>query len=114
MVAIVGPNGAGKSTLLKLLCRFYDPEAGGIEIDGIDLRDLAVRELRRLITVLFQQPVHYNDTVAENICFGDVVSPPDLAEIQSAATAAGADDIVRRLPKATGHCLANRLPRARN
>jgi ATP-binding cassette, subfamily B, bacterial len=99
MAAIVGPNGAGKSTLLKLLCRFYDPEAGGIEIDGIDLRDLAVPELRRLIAVLFQQPVHYNDTVAENISCGNIISPPDLAEIQAAATAAGADDIIRRLPQ---------------
>ena len=47
IVAIVGPNGAGKSTLLKLLCRFYDPDAGTIEIDGRDLKDFAVDDLRR-------------------------------------------------------------------
>lgn len=99
MVAIVGPNGAGKSTLLKLLCRFYDPEAGRIEIDGIDVRDLSLRDLRRLMTVLFQQPVHYNDTVGDNISFGDVGSSPDAAEIRAAAEAAGADEIVRRLPQ---------------
>src|SRR5215204_2544184 len=56
IVAIVGPNGAGKSTLLKLLCRFYDPDEGKIEIDGRDLRDFDTGDLRRLITVLFQQP----------------------------------------------------------
>jgi len=98
MVAIVGPNGAGKSTLLKLLCRFYDPDAGKIEIDGIDLHDMPLADLRNLITVLFQQPVHYNDTVAENISFGDRAARPDLAAIMNAAEAAGADDIVRRLP----------------
>lgn len=99
MVAIVGPNGAGKSTLLKLLCRFYDPEAGRIEIDGIDVRDLPLQDLRRLMTVLFQQPVHYNDTVGDNIAFGDVGSSADAAEIRAAAEAAGADEIVRRLPQ---------------
>ncbi len=98
MVAIVGPNGAGKSTLLKLLCRFYDPQAGGIEIDGIDIRRLPLQELRRLITVLFQQPVHYNDTISDNIAFGDVSWRPDAAEIRTAAEAAGADEIIQRLP----------------
>jgi ATP-binding cassette subfamily B protein len=99
MVAIVGPNGAGKSTLLKLLCRFYDPEAGRIEIDGIDVRNVAVQELRRLITVLFQQPVHYNDTVAENIALGDLESPLGDADVRFAAEGAGADEVVRRLPQ---------------
>jgi len=69
IVAVVGSNGAGKSTLIKLLCRFYDPEAGRLTVDGIDLREFPVAELRRRITVLFQQPVHYNDTVRENIVY---------------------------------------------
>jgi ATP-binding cassette subfamily B protein len=99
MVAIVGPNGAGKSTLLKLLCRFYDPDAGRIEVDGVDLRELPVRELRRLVTVLFQQPVHYSGTVAENIALGDVESPASAADIRAAAEAAGAEEIVQRLPE---------------
>ena len=72
LVALVGPNGAGKSTLVKLLCRFYDPEAGRITLDGIDLRDLSLEELRSRLTVLFQTPVHYNATVAENIALGDL------------------------------------------
>jgi ATP-binding cassette subfamily B protein len=100
IVAIVGPNGAGKSTLLKLLCRFYDPDEGRIEIDGQDIRTLATDDLRRLITVLFQQPFHYNTTVRENIRYGDLKREPSDAEIQAAIKAAGATEIVSRLPQA--------------
>lgn len=99
IVAIVGPNGAGKSTLLKLLCRFYDPENGSIEIDGIDLRDIATEDLRRLITVLFQQPFHYNTTVHENVLYGDMEMERSDPEVRKAIRAAGAEDIVARLPK---------------
>lgn len=102
MVAIVGPNGAGKSTLLKLLCRFYDPLSGSVEINGTDVREFALDELRRSITVLFQQPVHYNDTVRDNIAFGDWGTVGDLARIEAAAQAAGADDIIARLPHGYG------------
>ncbi len=98
IVAIVGPNGAGKSTLIKLLCRLYDPDAGHIEMDGVDLRDLQVDELRRRITVLFQEPVRYNDTVAENISLGDRAAGRSAAEIEAAVKAAGADAIIARLP----------------
>jgi ATP-binding cassette, subfamily B, bacterial len=97
IVAIVGPNGAGKSTLLKLLCRFYDPDAGAIEIDDNDLRDISTEDLRRLITVLFQQPFHYNTTVRENILYGDLQADP--SEIKKAIRASGAEEIVMRLPK---------------
>ncbi len=99
IVAIVGPNGAGKSTLIKLLCRFYDPESGSIEIDGIDLRQIPTHQLRRLVTVLFQQPFHYNDTVRENITYGDLERESAMSEIQSAVEAAGAEEIVTRLPQ---------------
>jgi ATP-binding cassette subfamily B protein len=98
IVALVGPNGAGKSTLIKLLCRFYDPDAGRVELDGVDLRDLKVEEVRRRITVLFQQPVHYNTTVAENIALGDLASNAGAAAIEAAARDAGADAIIARLP----------------
>jgi ATP-binding cassette, subfamily B, bacterial len=99
IVAIVGPNGAGKSTLLKLLCRFYDPNEGTISIDGHDLKDFAVDDLRRLITVLFQQPFHYNSTVRENILYGDLNLDATDAEINAAIRAAGAEEIVSRLPE---------------
>jgi ATP-binding cassette subfamily B protein len=99
IVAIVGPNGAGKSTLLKLLCRFYDPDEGAIEIDGRDLREMATEDLRRMITVLFQQPFHYNTTVQENILYGDLNLKASDAQIGAAIRAAGAEEIVARLPQ---------------
>lgn len=105
IAAVVGLNGAGKSTLLKLLCRFYDPEAGSIQINGTDLRELSLDELRRSITVLFQQPVHYNDTVRENISFGCLAALPDANEIRTAAETAGADEIVCRLPNGYANLL---------
>jgi ATP-binding cassette subfamily B protein len=98
IVAIVGPNGAGKSTLLKLLCRFYDPNAGSITIDGNDLTQIPIDDLRRLITVLFQQPFHYNTTVRDNILYGDLNLEASDAELDAAIQAAGASEIVSRLP----------------
>ena len=99
VLGIVGRNGAGKSTLLKLLCRFYDPHEGRIEIDGHDLRGFGVDDLRRSITVLFQQPFHYNTTIRENILYGDLEFDFSEAEIEAAIRAAGAEEIVARLPQ---------------
>ena len=99
ITALVGENGAGKSTLIKLLCRFYDPEQGALLIDGADLRDLDPLELRQQITVLFQDPVHYHDSVRNNIAFGDIHNNPDLARIKAAAAASGADAPISRLPR---------------
>ena len=99
IVAVVGPNGAGKSTLLKLLCRFYDPTDGRVEFDGRDIRDFGKDELRRRLSVLFQFPVQYAATAAENISFGDSDGKPTAAEIAAAARAAGADEIIGRLPR---------------
>ncbi len=98
VVAIVGPNGSGKSTILKLLCRFYDPQAGSIEIDGSPLHTVSVRELRSQISVLFQSPVHYNATVGENIRFGNL-DERTQERAAVAAVAAGADSTVRNLPQ---------------
>lgn len=102
ITAIVGENGAGKSTLVKLLCRFYDPESGSVEIDGHDLRELPVDELRRQITVLFQEPAHYHATVAANIAPGNGTP---LGAIEEAARDAGADAIAAKLPLGYGHAL---------
>ncbi len=97
VAAIVGANGAGKSTLIKLLCRFYDPESGRVELDGTDVREFRVLDLRRLITVLFQSPVPYHATVGENIAYGDLPAQPGPSEIEAAAASAGADDIAQGL-----------------
>ncbi|MCL4294769.1 MAG: ABC transporter ATP-binding protein/permease [Anaerolineae bacterium] len=100
IVAIVGANGAGKSTLLKLLCRFYDPTAGSIELDGLDIRRLAPADLRRRITVLFQFPVFYHATAGQNIALGDLAVAPGTVEIEAAARGAGAHEFITRLPQA--------------
>ncbi len=98
-VAIVGANGAGKSTLLKLLCRFYDPDEGRVTIDGIDLRRFRRRELLDAITVLFQFPVPYQDTLARNIALGDLKQPLTRAAIEQAARSAMVDEIAQKLPR---------------
>lgn len=99
IVALVGENGAGKSTVLKLLCRFYDPTAGQITLDGIDLRDFAQADLRQQITVLFQQPVHYQESAETNIALGALAAHPAPEEIHQAAMAAAADLPIKRLPQ---------------
>ena len=99
IVAIVGVNGAGKSTLIKLLSRFYDPDSGGIEIDGIDIRNFDVKELRLNISVLFQFPMQFHETVAESIALGSVRSKPTRETIRNAAIYAGAHGFVSRLPQ---------------
>lgn len=97
-VAIVGENGAGKSTLIKLLCRFYDPNSGSIQIDGIDIREFDVKDLRRNISVLFQFPLHFQDTVEGNISLGHEREIPDPTEVETAAELAGADSFIEELP----------------
>ncbi|MBM2813157.1 MAG: Xenobiotic-transporting ATPase [Chloroflexi bacterium] len=99
IAAIVGPNGAGKSTVIKLLCRLYDPDSGSVEVDGTDVRNLRQEELRQQTSVLFQQPVHYNSTVSENIALGDLTAQPSAAEIEAAARASGAAELIDRLPE---------------
>ncbi|WGV27614.1 ABC transporter ATP-binding protein [Halotia branconii] len=110
IVAIVGDNGAGKSTLIKLLCRFYDPNSGSIELDGIDLRDFSVKELRRLITVLFQSPIPYYTTAKENIALGDVAAASNQLEIEAAAQASGIHEKISRLPLGYNTMLGKLFP----
>jgi ATP-binding cassette subfamily B protein len=98
-VAIVGANGAGKTTLIKLLCRFYDPESGRVEIDGIDLRNLSLEELRKMITIMFQQPVRYQDTARQNIGMSNLEGARTFAKIEAAARSAGAHELIASLPE---------------
>lgn len=95
-VAVVGATGAGKSTLAKLLARFYDPSDGRVLLDGVDLRDLAMPELRRGVVMVTQEAFLFSGTVADNITIGR----PDAtrAEIEQAAKAIGAHDFIASLP----------------
>jgi ATP-binding cassette, subfamily B, bacterial len=95
-VALVGPSGAGKTTIFQLLQRFYDIESGAIRFDGVDLRDLALHDLRRRIAVVPQEPVIFSGTVLENIRYGR----PDASEADAhaAAQAAFVDEFVLQLP----------------
>jgi ATP-binding cassette, subfamily B, bacterial len=99
IVALVGANGAGKSTLIRLLCRFYDPDSGRITLEGLDLRQLSLADLRRHLTVLFQEPMHYQTTAAENIALGDLAAKPAMRVIIAAAHAVGAEAPIARLPQ---------------
>ncbi|MFG3494747.1 ABC transporter ATP-binding protein [Streptomyces sp. NPDC047928] len=95
-VAVVGSTGAGKSTLAKLLARFYDPTGGRVLIDGVDLRDLAVPELRRGVVMVTQEAFLFSGTVADNIAIGRPDATRD--EIERAAKAIGAHDFIASLP----------------
>lgn len=111
-VALVGANGAGKTSLVKLLCRLYDPDAGRITLDGIDLRDFNQTELRRQISVVFQDYVHYNLTAAENIALGiepTLTTTETTLSVKQAAKAAGANRLIERLPQGYETILGNQF-----
>ncbi|MEU9042358.1 MULTISPECIES: ABC transporter ATP-binding protein [unclassified Kitasatospora] len=95
-VALVGESGAGKSTSAKLLLRFYDPERGAVRLDGIDLRELALSDLREHIAVLLQETLVIHGTVRENIAYGRPGATD--AQVVAAAKAADAHEFVSRLP----------------
>lgn len=97
VVALVGENGAGKTTLVKLLCRLYDPTEGRITVDGVDMRDLDLNALRRMITTVFQDYNHYQLPAWQNIWISQTEIPPDRARIEAAAKASGADELIMQL-----------------
>lgn len=96
-IALVGPSGAGKSTMVALLQRLYDPTTGAIRLDGVDIRDLEQRSLRRQIGVVLQDALLFNDTIRNNIAYGRPGA--SQAEIEAAARAANAHDFIMRLPR---------------
>ena len=98
MVALVGRSGSGKSTLASLIPRFYHHEHGQILIDGIDVEDFTLRNLRRHIALVTQQTSLFNDTVANNIAYGDLAGTPREA-IEKAAEAAYAKEFIEKLPE---------------
>lgn len=97
MTAFVGPSGTGKSSLLKLMLRFHDPSSGAVRLDGVDVRDVRLADLRSHFAFVTQDNLMLPTTVAENIAYGRPAAARD--EIEAAATLAGAADFVADLPK---------------
>ena len=106
VVAVVGPSGGGKTTLANLLPRFYDVTGGAVRVDGRDVRELKLAGLRSLIGIVAQDTFLFNDTVANNIAYGQ----PGIsrADIQRAAGTALADDFIQRLPEGYDTVIADR------
>jgi ATP-binding cassette subfamily B protein len=96
-VGLVGPNGSGKTTLVKLLCRLYDPQEGRITLDGTDLRSFEVADLRRSMSVIFQDYAQYQLTARQNIWIGNVTLDPSDALVEAAARESGAADVITGL-----------------
>jgi ATP-binding cassette subfamily B protein len=97
VTALVGPNGSGKTTLVKLLCRLYDPSAGAITLDGVDLRDFDVPDLRKHMSVIFQDFAQYQLSARENIRLGNVDMDKTDLSIETAARDSGAHGAITRL-----------------
>lgn len=97
VTAVVGTTGSGKSTLMSLLLRLYDPDAGRVEVNGVDLRTLAVDEVRANTAIALQKNVLFADTVANNICFG--TTGASRQDVEAAAAVACADSFVREMAK---------------
>jgi ATP-binding cassette, subfamily B, bacterial len=95
-IAIAGTTGAGKTTLVSLLMRFYDPDGGRIELDGVDLRDHRIKDLRRQFAIVLQEPVLFSTSIAENIAYARPEATD--AEIEAAARSAHAHDFISALP----------------
>ena len=96
-VALVGETGAGKSTIVKLLARFYDPTAGQVTVDDIDLRDIDLGAFRRQLGVVPQEAFLFTGTVRDNIAYGRPEASP--AQVEAAARAVGAHEFVASLPQ---------------
>jgi ATP-binding cassette subfamily B protein len=105
-VALVGGTGSGKSTVARLLVRFYDVQAGSVEIDGIDVRDLTLHDVRRAVGVVFEDTLLFHDTVAANIAFA--CPDADRETIEEAARLASAHDFIMGLPEAYDTMLGER------
>lgn len=108
VVALVGPSGAGKSTLVDLIPRFYEPTAGRILLDGVDLRDIQLQSLRAITGIVSQETVIFNDTVRNNIAYGAPPGRYSDARIEEVARAANAHEFIAELPGGYGSMLGER------
>ena len=108
-VALIGENGAGKTTLVKLLARLYDPTEGRIFLDGVDLREYDVEDLRQEIGVIFQDYLRFDMLVRENIGFGRIDSLDDQERIERAARKSLAESLIGRMPERYQQMLGRRF-----
>ncbi|PZQ26404.1 MAG: ABC transporter ATP-binding protein [Stenotrophomonas acidaminiphila] len=109
VLALVGENGAGKTTLVKLLARLYDPDEGRILLDGRDLREYDLDDLRANIGVIFQDFVRYHLTAGENIGVGRIEAMDDQARVRAAAARAMADEVIAGLPRGYDQLVGRRF-----
>lgn len=109
VLALVGENGAGKTTLVKLLARLYDPAEGRILLDGYDLREYDLEELRGSMGVIFQDFMRYSFTAGENISVGRIEERSDHARIETAAERSFADEVIQKLPAKYDQVLGKRF-----
>jgi len=108
-IALVGENGQGKTTIVKLLTRLYDPTSGQILLDGVDLRDYELDDLRKEIGVIFQDFTRYEMTASENIAVGQIEERNNQFRIRSAANKSLAEKAIRKLPKGYDQTLGSRF-----
>lgn len=105
-IALIGPTGSGKSTVTQLIPRFYDPQAGRVTLDGVDVRDVGLEDVRRVVGMVGQDPFLFSDTVRANIAFGRPDASDD--EVEEAARMAQADVFIRALPEGYGTVVGER------
>ncbi len=108
-IALIGENGQGKTTIVKLLTRLYEPSAGRILLDGVDLREYSIEDLHREIGVIFQDFMRYEMTAADNIAVGSIERRQDRAGIGAAASKSQAEPVIRRLPRGFEQVLGRRF-----
>jgi ABC-type multidrug transport system fused ATPase/permease subunit len=106
MVAVVGGTGSGKSTLSGLLARFYDPQSGTVTMDGTDLKDLKIADLRNLVGAVTQEALLFNDTIEENIRYGSPNATTE--EVIAAAKLANAHEFIVSQPEGYGRIVGEK------
>ena len=105
-LALVGPSGSGKSTIISLIERFYDPKSGALQLGGTDIRELNTTWLRQQISLVSQEPVLFDMSIADNIRYGAIFREVTDEEMQEAAKSANIHEFILSLPEVNAKCYA--------